>query len=232
VVAPKHPRVNGLPVIGEQRINNCRHNEGRMGHMANEQPNLIWIDCEMTGLDLENDVLVEIAVLVTDSDLNVIGEGIDLVIAATPEQLAGMNEFVTQMHTNSGLITEIPSGISVSAAEDLIIKYLESASTVASKSPLAGNSVSVDRSFIARDMPRLNDYLHYRTIDVSSVKELARRWNAKVYFNSPAKTGNHRALGDIQDSIAELAHYRANFLIAGAPLAANQAQEGEANTSN
>jgi oligoribonuclease len=200
--------------------------------MANEQPNLIWIDCEMTGLDLENDVLVEIAVLVTDSDLNVIGEGIDLVIAATPEQLAGMNEFVTQMHTNSGLITEIPTGISVSAAEDLIIKYLESASTVAGKSPLAGNSVSVDRSFIARDMPRLNDYLHYRTIDVSSVKELARRWNAKVYFNSPAKTGNHRALGDIQDSIAELAHYRANFLIAGAPLAASQAQEGEANSSN
>ena len=200
--------------------------------MANEQPNLIWIDCEMTGLDLEKDVLVEIAVLVTDSELNVIGEGIDLVIAATPEQLAGMNEFVTQMHTNSGLITEIPSGISVSAAEDEIIKYLESASTVAGKSPLAGNSVSVDRSFIARDMPRLNDYLHYRTIDVSSVKELARRWNAKVYFNSPAKTGNHRALGDIQDSIAELAHYRANFLIAGAPLPANQAHESDTSTSN
>jgi oligoribonuclease len=200
--------------------------------MANEQPNLIWIDCEMTGLDLEKDVLVEIAVLVTDSELNVIGEGIDLVIAATPEQLAGMNEFVTQMHTNSGLITEIPTGISVSAAEDLIIKYLESASTVAGKSPLAGNSVSVDRSFIARDMPRLNEYLHYRTIDVSSVKELARRWNAKVYFNSPAKTGNHRALGDIQDSIAELAHYRANFLIAGAPIVANQAQSNEASTSN
>ena len=232
MVAPKHPRVNGLPVIGEQRINNCRHNEGRIGHMANEQPNLIWIDCEMTGLDLEKDVLVEIAVLVTDSDLNVIGEGIDLVIAATPEQLAGMNEFVTQMHTNSGLITEIPTGSSVSAAEDLIIKYLESASTVASKSPLAGNSVSVDRSFIARDMPRLNDYLHYRTIDVSSVKELARRWNAKVYFNSPAKIGNHRALGDIQDSIAELAHYRANFLITGSNNAANQAPEGEANPSN
>ena len=200
--------------------------------MANEQPNLIWIDCEMTGLDLERDVLVEIAVLVTDSELNVIGEGIDLVIAATPEQLAGMNEFVTQMHTNSGLITEIANGISVSAAEDAIINYLESASTVAGKSPLAGNSVSVDRSFIARDMPRLNDYLHYRTIDVSSVKELARRWNAKVYFNSPAKTGNHRALGDIQDSIAELAHYRSNFLIAGAPLPVNQAQEGEASTSN
>jgi oligoribonuclease len=200
--------------------------------MANEQPNLIWIDCEMTGLDLEKDVLVEIAVLVTDSELNVIGEGIDLVLAATPEQLAGMNEFVTQMHTNSGLITEIPNGIALAEAEDAIIKYLESANTVAGKSPLAGNSVSVDRSFIARDMPRLNDYLHYRTIDVSSVKELARRWNPKVYFNSPPKTGNHRALGDIQDSIAELAHYRANFLIAGAPLAAIQAQEGEANTSN
>ena len=200
--------------------------------MANEQPNLIWIDCEMTGLDLEKDVLVEIAVLVTDSDLNVIGEGIDLVIAATPEQLAGMNEFVTQMHTNSGLITEIPTGISVSAAEDLIIKYLESASTVSGKSPLAGNSVSVDRSFIARDMPRHNAYLHYRTIDVSSVKELARRWNAKVYFNSPAKVGNHRALGDIQDSIAELAHYRSNFLIAGSNNATNQAPESEAGRSN
>ena len=200
--------------------------------MANEQQNLIWIDCEMTGLDLEKDVLVEIAVLVTDSELNLIGEGIDLVIAATPEQLAGMNEFVTQMHTNSGLITEIPNGISVSAAEDAIIKYLESANTVAGKSPLAGNSVSVDRSFIARDMPRLNNYLHYRTIDVSSVKELARRWNPKVYFNAPAKTGNHRALGDIQDSIAELVHYRANFLIVGAQLTASQAQEGEASTSN
>lgn len=199
--------------------------------MPNEQPNLIWIDCEMTGLDLEKDVLVEIAVLVTDSELNVIGDGIDLVIAATPEQLAGMNDFVTQMHTNSGLITEIPNGIALSEAEDQIIKYLESASTIAGKSPLAGNSVSVDRSFIARDMPRLNDYLHYRTVDVSSVKELARRWNPKVYFNSPAKTGNHRALGDIQDSIAELAHYRVNFLVAGTPLPANQAQSGEASTS-
>ena len=169
----------------------------------------------MTGLDLEKDVLVEIAVLVTDSELKLIGEGIDLVIAATPEQLAGMNEFVTQMHTNSGLITEIPNGISVSAAEDAIIKYLESASTVAGKSPLAGNSVSVDRSFIARDMPRLNDYLHYRTIDVSSIKELTRRWYPKAYFNAPAKTGNHRALGDIQDSIAELAYYRSAVFVPG-----------------
>ena len=184
--------------------------------MAIEQANLIWIDCEMTGLSLEKDVLVEIAVLVTDSELNVIGEGVDVVIKATPEQLAGMNEFVTTMHTTSGLITEIPHGISVKEAEDRVLAYLESASTQPGKSPLAGNSVGVDRSFIARDMPRLNEYLHYRTVDVSSIKELTRRWFPKAYFNAPAKTGNHRALGDIQDSIAELAYYRQAVFISGA----------------
>lgn len=181
--------------------------------MANEQPNLIWIDCEMTGLSLKNDRLVEIAVLVTDSELNLIGEGVDVVIHATESQLEGMNDFVREMHTNSGLITEIPKGISLAAAEAKIIAYLESASTVAGKSPLAGNSVGVDRAFIDRDMPLLSAYLHYRTIDVSSIKELARRWNPKAYFNAPAKTGNHRALGDIQDSIAELAHYRSAIFI-------------------
>ena len=181
--------------------------------MANEQPNLIWIDCEMTGLSLKNDRLVEIAVLVTDSELNLIGEGIDVVIHATESQVEGMNDFVREMHTNSGLITEIPKGISLAAAEAKIIAYLESASTVAGKSPLAGNSVGVDRAFIDRDMPFLSAYLHYRTIDVSSIKELARRWNPKAYFNAPAKTGNHRALGDIQDSIAELAYYRSAIFI-------------------
>jgi oligoribonuclease len=181
--------------------------------MATELPHLIWIDCEMTGLSLGKDVLVEIAVLVTDSELNVIGEGIDLVIKASPDQLAGMNDFVTQMHTTSGLITEIPHGITVEAAEDAILAYLESAGTVAGKSPLAGNSVSVDRNFIARDMPRLTEYLHYRTVDVSSIKELARRWYPKIYFAAPAKTGNHRALGDIQDSIEELKYYRGNVFI-------------------
>uniref|UniRef100_UPI00404B127F oligoribonuclease n=1 Tax=Candidatus Planktophila sp. TaxID=2175601 RepID=UPI00404B127F len=184
--------------------------------MANEQANLIWIDCEMTGLSLEKDVLVEIAVLVTDSELNVIGEGVDVVIKATPEQLAGMNEFVTAMHTTSGLITEIADGISIKEAEDRVLTYLESASIQPGKSPLAGNSVGVDRSFIARDMPRLNEYLHYRTVDVSSIKELTRRWFPKAYFNAPAKTGNHRALGDIQDSIAELAYYRQAVFISGA----------------
>jgi oligoribonuclease len=167
----------------------------------------------MTGLSLEKDVLVEIAVLVTDSELNLIGEGIDLVIAATPEQLAGMNEYVTQMHTESGLITEIPNGISLEAAENAIVTYLESTGTVPGKSPLAGNSVSVDRNFIARDMPRLTEYLHYRTVDVSSIKELARRWYPKIYFAAPAKTGNHRALGDIQDSIEELRYYRSSIFI-------------------
>jgi oligoribonuclease len=181
--------------------------------MANEQPNLIWIDCEMTGLSLQSDALVEIAVLVTDSELNLIGEGIDLVIHATDRQLEGMSDFVREMHTNSGLITEIPHGITMAAAEAKIIAYLESASTIAGKSPLAGNSVGVDRAFIDRDMPLLGAYLHYRTIDVSSIKELARRWNPKAYFNAPAKTGNHRALGDIQDSIAELAYYRSAIFI-------------------
>jgi oligoribonuclease len=181
--------------------------------MATELPHLIWLDCEMTGLSLDKDVLVEIAVLVTDSELNVIGEGIDLVIKASPDQLAGMNEFVTQMHTTSGLITEIPHGITVETAEDAILAYLESAGTLAGKSPLAGNSVSVDRNFIARDMPRLTEYLHYRTVDVSSIKELARRWYPKIYFAAPAKTGNHRALGDIQDSIEELKYYRGNVFI-------------------
>jgi oligoribonuclease len=181
--------------------------------MATELPHLIWIDCEMTGLSLERDVLVEIAVLVTDTELNVIGDGVDLVIKASPEQLSGMNEFVTQMHTTSGLITQIPDGISVVEAEDAILAYLESAGTLPGKSPLAGNSVSVDRNFIARDMSRLNEYLHYRTVDVSSIKELARRWYPKIYFAAPAKTGNHRALGDIQDSIEELKYYRSSIFI-------------------
>ena len=181
--------------------------------MANENPPLIWIDCEMTGLSLEKDVLVEIAVLVTDGDLNLIGEGVDMVIRADAAQLAGMNDFVTQMHTSSGLITEIPRGITTSAAEELILTYLQVSGVQLGKSPLAGNSVSVDRSFIARDMPRLNEFLHYRTVDVSSIKELARRWHPRIYFNAPAKSGNHRALGDIKDSINELRYYRETLFL-------------------
>ena len=189
--------------------------------MAQEHPHLIWIDCEMTGLDLEKDVLVEIAVLVTDSELNVIGDGVDVVIKATDAQLTGMNEYVTEMHTASGLITEIPKGISVAEAEAKVLEYLIASGANEGKSPLAGNSVSVDRSFITRDMPALNNFLHYRTIDVSSVKELSRRWFPRVYFAAPAKTGNHRALGDIKDSIAELKYYReAVFVAAPGPESA------------
>lgn len=176
--------------------------------MATELPHLVWIDCEMTGLSLETDALVEIAVLVTDSELNIIGEGIDLVIHATEDQIAGMNDFVRTMHTESGLIHEIPQGVTIGEAEEKILEYLRSAGVVPGKSPLAGNSVSVDRNFIARDMKLLAEFLHYRTIDVSTIKELSRRWYPKAYFAAPAKTGNHRALGDIQDSIAELAYYR------------------------
>lgn len=167
----------------------------------------------MTGLSLEFDALVEIAVLVTDADLNIIGEGVDVVIRADPLHLAGMNEFVTQMHTSSGLIDEIPGGIAIPEAEALILTYLQESGVLPGKSPLAGNSVSVDRNFIARDMPRLNEFLHYRTIDVSSIKELARRWHPRIYFNAPTKSGNHRALGDIKDSINELKYYRQTIFV-------------------
>ena len=176
--------------------------------MAMALPHLVWIDCEMTGLDLITDALVEIAVLVTDSELNIIGDGVELVIHATAGQLEAMGDFVRQMHTSSGLITQIPDGILIGKAEEEILAYLQSAGVEPGKSPLAGNSVGVDRNFIARDMPLLSSYLHYRTIDVSTIKELARRWHPTVFFAAPTKTGNHRALGDIQDSITELAYYR------------------------
>ena len=179
--------------------------------MLFRSPHLVWVDCEMTGLDLASDALAEIAVLVTDSDLNVIGEGIDFVIKCEPAKLEAMTDFVKKMHTDSGLLPLIPDGISIADAEEKILKYLAESGVIEGKSPIAGNSVNFDRGFIERDMPNLAKMLHYRTIDVSSIKELARRWYPKVYFKSPTKTGNHRALGDIQDSIAELAHYRANL---------------------
>jgi oligoribonuclease len=184
-----------------------------MASKSSDSPNLIWVDCEMTGLDVVNDALVEIAVLVTDSQLNILGEGVDLVIKTTPEKIAGMNEFVTNMHTESGLITEIPNGVTLEEAEAKIMEYVEKYAPGASKSPLAGNSVYVDRGFIARDLPTFNSYLHYRTVDVSSIKELARRWYPRIYFAAPKKTGNHRALGDIRDSIEELDYYRSNIFV-------------------
>jgi oligoribonuclease len=180
--------------------------------MAIDNPNLIWIDCEMTGLSIESDALIEIAVLVTDAELNLLGDGISFVIKTSETKLDSMVEEVKKMHTDSGLITEIAQGVAIEIAETKVLEYLQM-HTIPGKSPLAGNSVGMDRNFIARDMPLLDKHLHYRTVDVSSIKELARRWYPKVYFNAPKKTGNHRALGDIQDSIAELRYYRENIFI-------------------
>ena len=174
---------------------------------------LVWIDCEMTGLNPEADCLVEIAVVITDFNLNVVDEGLDLVIKPRPESLAGMGDYVRNMHTESGLINEIADGIEMSDAEAKIMAYLNRYAPEAGKSPLAGNSVGVDRLFINRDLPKVAEHIHYRTVDVSSIKELARRWYPKVYFAAPKKDGNHRALGDIQDSIEELEYYRANIFI-------------------
>ncbi len=181
--------------------------------MPTDLPNIIWVDCEMTGLDFEKDALIEIAVLVTDAQLNVLGEGVDVVIKTDPAKLENMQEVVLKMHTDSGLLKEIPNGISMTEAEEKILAYVNKYAPGAGKSPLAGNSVYVDRAFIARDMPKFNEYLHYRTIDVSTIKELARRWYPKTYFKAPAKDGNHRALGDIRDSIEELDYYRASIFI-------------------
>jgi oligoribonuclease len=181
--------------------------------MTMDNPNLIWIDCEMTGLDIGNDALIEIAVLVTDSQLNILGEGVDLVIKADQAKIDAMSEYVKKMHTDSGLISEIATGVTLEQAEEEILTYLNKYAPEAGKSPLAGNSVGVDRLFINRDLPKVAEYLHYRTVDVSSIKELARRWYPKVYFAAPKKDGNHRALGDIQDSIEELGYYRSNIFI-------------------
>lgn len=180
--------------------------------MANENPPLVWIDCEMTGLDLNNDALIEIAVLATDENLNILGDGIDLVIQTETTKLDGMSPEVRAMHTESGLLEKLKDGIKMSFAEEQIVTYLSNF-TSAGKSPIAGNSIGMDRNFINRYMPNLGAFLHYRSVDVSSIKELARRWYPKVYFNAPKKTGNHRALGDIQDSIAELKYYRENIFI-------------------
>jgi oligoribonuclease len=169
---------------------------------------LVWIDCEMTGLDPAFDEIVEIACIVTESDLTEIDGGISLVVKPSDEPLAAMDPFVVNMHTESGLIEEIPSGITLTEAEDRVLQYVKMHVPEERKAPLAGSSVYVDRGFLARYMPALDQHLHYRLIDVSSIKEIARRWYPRVYFSAPEKNGNHRALGDIRESIAELRYYR------------------------
>ena len=169
---------------------------------------LVWIDCEMTGLDPKFDEIVEIACIVTDAELNELDEGITLVVKPGEESFAGMDDFVVNMHTVSGLIEEIPLGIPLADAEQQVLAYVKTHVPEARKAPLAGSSVYVDRGFLANYMPELAGHLHYRLVDVSSIKELTRRWYPRVYFASPEKTGNHRALGDIRDSISELRYYR------------------------
>jgi oligoribonuclease len=175
---------------------------------------LVWIDCEMTGLDATTDVLVEIAVIVTDAELNVLDPGLDIVIATDPAKLEGMDEVVQEMHTGSGLLIAIAAATTtLEDAEQQVLEYIKRWVPERRKAPLCGNSIATDRTFIARYMPTLDDHLHYRMVDVSSVKELARRWYPKAYYNAPAKHGGHRALADIIESVTELRYYRAAILV-------------------
>jgi oligoribonuclease len=174
---------------------------------------LVWIDCEMTGLDLERDALIEIACLVTDGKLDVLGEGLDLVIKPPPEALDQMEDVVREMHTSSGLLTELAAGITLAEAQDQVLAYVRKYIAEPRRVPLAGNSIATDRVFIARDMPELDAFLHYRMVDVSSIKELARRWYPRTYFASPPKRGGHRALADITESIRELRYYRETVFV-------------------
>ena len=176
--------------------------------MAERNDRMVWIDCEMTGLELGHDALVEVAVLVTDSDLNILGDGVDVVIKPPQEALDGMPDVVREMHTKSGLLDELDKGTTLLDAQERVLAYVKEHVPTARKAPLAGNSVYVDRGFLNRDMPALDEYLHYRLVDVSSIKELVRRWFPRVYFNSPGKHGGHRALADIRESIEELRFYR------------------------
>ncbi|MDX6324274.1 MAG: oligoribonuclease [Nocardioidaceae bacterium] len=174
---------------------------------------LVWIDCEMTGLDPIKDELIEVAALVTDFELNVLGDGLDLVIKPSTEALGQMDAFVHEMHTSSGLLEELEAGVSIAEAEERLMAYLTEHCPEGSRPPLAGNTVGTDRVFLARDMPALDGFLHYRVVDVSSIKELARRWYPRAYYSAPTKRGNHRALADIQESIEELRYYRATVFV-------------------
>ena len=169
---------------------------------------LVWIDCEMTGLDIRADALIEVAALVTDFDLNVLGEGVDIVIKPPPEALDQMVPFVREMHTTSGLLEVLDSGTTLEDAEAQVLAYVKQHCADGSRPPLAGNTVATDRAFLARDTPELEAFLHYRIVDVSSIKELSRRWFPRAYYNAPAKNGGHRALADIRESIEELRYYR------------------------
>lgn len=186
---------------------------------------LVWIDCEMTGLDLGKDALIEIAALVTDADLNVLGDGVDIVIHADDESLAGMPDVVREMHDRSGLTEEVRrSTVTLAEAEQQVLDYVRQYVPEGRSAPLAGNSIATDRGFIARDMPRLDAHLHYRMVDVSSIKELCRRWYPRIYYAQPEKGLAHRALADIRESIRELAYYRRTAFVPQPGPTSEQAQ--------
>jgi oligoribonuclease len=169
---------------------------------------LVWIDCEMTGLDIERDALVEVACLVTDGELALLDDGVDLVIKPPAEAVDQMVDVVREMHTASGLLEELAAGVTLAEAQEQVLQYVRGHIAEPRKVPLCGNSIATDRTFIVRDMPDLDTFLHYRMVDVSSIKELARRWYPRAYFASPQKHGGHRALADIRESIQELRYYR------------------------
>jgi oligoribonuclease len=190
---------------------------------------LVWIDCEMTGLDLQRDALIEIAVLVTDGELNVLGEGVDVVIHADEAALAAMPDIVRDMHARSGLTEEVRKAtVTVPEAEQLVLAYIREHVPDAVSAPLAGNSIATDRAFLARDMPELDAHLHYRMVDVSSIKELCRRWFPRVFYAKPEKGLAHRALSDILESIRELAYYRATLFVAAPGPTTEEAQAAAA----
>ena len=175
---------------------------------------LVWIDCEMTGLDLGSDLLIEVAALVTDCELNILGEGVDIVIGATADEMARMPEVVRTMHASSGLTDEVlASTVTVAQAEQEVLAYIKKWVPEPKRAPLCGNSIATDRGFLTRDMGELDEWLHYRMVDVSSVKELARRWYPRAYFASPEKGGGHRALADIRESVQELKYYRSAIFV-------------------
>ncbi|WP_378145710.1 oligoribonuclease [Cnuibacter sp. UC19_7] len=182
--------------------------------MSSLSDRLVWIDCEMTGLDLEIDELVEVAVVVTDFDLDLVDPGFSIVIKPDASALDNMGDFVRNMHETSGLAEEIPNGVSLADAEYQVLEYILKHVPGEQSAPLAGNTIGTDRSFLAKYMPRVDGHLHYRSIDVSSIKELSRRWFPRVYFNAPEKAGGHRALADILESIRELQYYRKAVFIA------------------
>ncbi|MEY3677406.1 MAG: hypothetical protein RL351_633 [Actinomycetota bacterium] len=183
----------------------------------------------MTGLNPESDCLVEVAVVITNSELEILDAGLDVVIKPRPESWANMNDFVRNMHTESGLINEVENGLELADAEQAILDYIKRFVPNAKEAPLAGNTIGTDRMFINKYMPNLDQHLHYRNIDVSSIKELTRRWYPRVYFQMPKKDGGHRALADILESIQELRYYRQTVMV---PVPGPSTDEAKAAAEN